>query len=106
MGRFDERRTAWSDLEPTALDDLKEEVVELGLEYSLVTRWTAFVAVSEAIVTEDPGATTNSAVPTAMVEGVGYGTSFAGSATPEPATWIGLLLAGGLVRASRRRRRR
>lgn len=100
MGRFDE----WRSADNSDRDRIKDEVVQLGLEHSLVTRWTAFVAVSEAIVNSDPSGSTQSAVPTAMVDGVGYGTSFTGSATPEPATWIGLLLAGGLVRASRRRR--
>ncbi len=105
MGLFDERRSERDGGEFLNRNALKEEVIELALEHSLVTRWTAFVAVSEAIVNHVPGTATNSAVPTSMVEGVGHGSSFAGSATPEPATWIGLLLAGGLVRVARRRRR-
>ena len=97
MGQFDQRRGADSE----AQEPLKERVTQLGLDHSLVTRWTAFVAVSEAIVNENPGRTQAALVPTAIVNG----TSFRGSATPEPATWLGLLLAGGLVRARRSRRR-
>ena len=95
MGQFSQIR-GQSDVQ----DALKERVTQLGLDHALVTRWTAFVAVSEAIVNDDPSNTAAAVVPTATVSG----TTFGGSATPEPATWLGLLLAGGLVNARRHRR--
>ncbi|HUS96316.1 MAG TPA: VIT and VWA domain-containing protein, partial [Hyphomicrobiaceae bacterium] len=52
-------------------DDIKEKVIRLGLEFSLVTQWTSFVAVSTRIVNADAAAARNTNVPLNQVEGVG-----------------------------------
>lgn len=100
-------------------DDLKERVIRLGLDYSLVTNWTSFVAVSRRIVNRDPGAARDASVPLPMPEGVGplaYGetafavpaASFGGASAPEPgvlalfALMLALTLAGGMWARGRR----
>lgn len=104
-------------------DDIRQLVTELGLEFSLMTRWTSFVAVSERIYSDDPSKTKTLPVPLHPVEGVsgkaygdqggqlasvgaGAALAFSGSSTPEPATVGGLLviaLAGLAVGHGRRR---
>lgn len=105
-------------LRTTELTDeqIEEIVTQMGLDYSLVTQWTSFVAVSEKVVNPNPANAANGQVPENQVDGVGkkaYGkrasaTPQFGAATahgtPEPAVWAGLLLvllAGGM--AMRRR---
>lgn len=86
---------------------LKQQVTKLGLDFSLVTRWTAFVAVTNKIYNNDPAQTPTRPVPLAQVKGVShlaYGNTtapspsnssqFTGFATPEPATIFGLVLIG------------
>jgi Ca-activated chloride channel family protein len=87
-------------------DTLKQRVVQLGLDFSLVTRWTSFVAVSKQIYNPNPVATTTRPIPVPQVKGVtaaAYGNTqqfvnggtqaqFIGGAAPEPATLAGLLL--------------
>lgn len=51
-------------------NDLKQQVTELGLDYSLITQWTAFVAVSEKIYNTSPETTPELPVPLAQVDGV------------------------------------
>ena len=51
-------------------NDLKQQVVKLGLDYSLITKWTAFVAVSEKIYNTAPETTPTRPVPLAQVDGV------------------------------------
>ena len=93
---------------------LQQQVTELGLKYSLVTRWTAFVAVSEKIYNPNPAQAQSAEVPLPQVQGVGpqaYSQSrtiaaaprvqaapspqnapqFSGHAAPEPHFLIGLL---------------
>ncbi|HSF96501.1 MAG TPA: VIT and VWA domain-containing protein [Thermohalobaculum sp.] len=100
---------------------LQEKVTKLGLEYSLVTQWTSFVAVSQRIANPEPAMAIDADVPLPMVEGVtalaypntarpslvpssimptkaqapgaGNGTlvAFAGGGTPEPAQLLGLI---------------
>ncbi|MDX2169306.1 MAG: VIT domain-containing protein [Deltaproteobacteria bacterium] len=109
---------------------LKARVTQLGLDYSLVTRWTAFVATSNRVVNPLPATAVDAAVPVPMVAGVtasAYGqpvsggaaatypqpavgshssssSSYSGSSSPEPATLTGLLIAGGAALAGLRRR--
>ena len=97
---------------------IEERLTKLGLEYSLVTQWTSFVAVSKKVVNRDPAATKNSSVPLPMVDGItalaypeasqagtqtlapppqapsgnNLITAFNGSATPEPAGTAGIVL--------------
>ncbi len=85
---------------------LKQHVTKLGLDFSLATRWTAFVAVTNKIYNNNPAQTSTRAVPLAQVKGIShlaYGTTassqsqpsqFNGFATPEPATIFGLALIG------------
>lgn len=75
------------------------EITQLGLEFSLQTKNTSFVAVSKRPVNETGLAAQEARVPVPMVHGVqptAYPKSgFAGSSTPEPeAIWAMLLLAG------------
>lgn len=49
---------------------LKKEVVELGLNHSIVTKWTSFVAVSEKVVNLNPSTNVDGDVALPMVEGV------------------------------------
>lgn len=78
-------------------EGLKETITRLGLEYSLMTRWTAFVAVSKKIVNPNPNSAADANVSLSMVKGVtanAYGTheNFHGAATPEPHEWLMILL--------------
>ncbi|MDS4026547.1 MAG: VIT domain-containing protein [Candidatus Contendobacter sp.] len=100
--------------EPVNADALKQRITDLGLNFALVTPWTAFVAVSEKIYNANPESTPTLPVPVAQVKGTterAYGepavpittaTVFTGGGAPEPATLLGLalmalLLAGFLV---------
>ncbi|THB65870.1 MAG: PEP-CTERM sorting domain-containing protein, partial [Desulfovibrio sp.] len=108
---------AWVDVDQQ--EQIRQEVQQLGLDYSLVTDWTSFVAVSEFIVNPEANATETLDVPLPMVEGVSslaYPNQNAGSlagntqmaSTPEPAAMAGLaVLAGaGALAALRVRRKR
>ncbi|HHW77059.1 MAG TPA: VWA domain-containing protein [Xanthomonadaceae bacterium] len=99
-------------------DALKQRITELGLNFALVTPWTAFVAVSEKIYNPNPESTPTLPVPMAQVKGTterAYGEPaaplttaavFTGGGAPEPAALFGLvlmtlLLAGFLFKASK-----
>ena len=84
-------------------DQLKQRITRLGLDYSLMTQWTSFLAVSSKVVNDNPVTSKDAAVPLPMVNGVtalaypetaSMGNNFVGSSTPEPAVIWGLL---GLV---------
>lgn len=74
-------------------DDLQKRVTQIGLDYSIVTQWTSFIAVSNAVVNAN-GAAKDANVPLPMPAGVGpnaygeidpgAGPTFAGSSAPEP----------------------
>lgn len=49
---------------------LQNAVTKLGLEHSLVTQWTSFVAVSRKVVNDDPLSAIQNDVPLPMVDGV------------------------------------
>ncbi len=90
-------------------DALKEQVVKLGLDFSLMTQWTSFVAVSKKVVNARPQDTREASVPLPMVKGVtamAYPQAFSGGSVPEPATTGGLFILGGAAAASLRRKRR
>lgn len=90
-------------------DALKQQITDLGLNFSLVTPWTAFVAVSEKIYNPNPGNTPTLPVAVPQVKGVSekaYGemavpvtgtVAFTGHGGPEPETWFGLLMMGALL---------
>ena len=52
-------------------DDIKAEIIRLGLEFNLVTQYTSFVAVEERVVNED-GKIRTVEVPVEMTDGVSY----------------------------------
>lgn len=93
---------------PISDENLKQQVTQLGLDFSLVTQWTAFVGVSEKKYNPNPAHTPTSAIPLPMVKGVSKqaysnpartnppsanntGAS-TGNPVPEPAMVFGLLL--------------
>ena len=87
---------------------LKERITDLGLKFSLVTRFTSFVAVSEQVYNADAAGTPTRPVPLPMVAGTTTRAypdqgAFTGAAGPEPATWLGLCLIGMLALWSVRR---
>lgn len=100
--------------------DIMRDITDLGLTYSLATRWTSFVAVSKKVVNTEPALAGSANVPLPMVEGVtenAYGTqqaslptqtagNFSGGSAPEPGVLGGLavLTLAGLFAARRRRR--
>ncbi|TVM31229.1 VIT and vWA domain-containing protein [Oceanidesulfovibrio marinus] len=76
----------------------KDRVIELGLKYSLMTRWTSFVAVTEKRYNTQ-GTAVDKNVPLPMVKGVkstAYPNAPGGGIAPEPATTLGMLLLGAL----------
>lgn len=101
-----ERADAVGDGDPEAT---KRAITDLGLTYSLQTRHTSFVAVSERIVNANPDASKTANVPLPMVKGVKASAypqaGFSGYSTPEPSAWLGILtmLAVGGVLSLRRR---
>jgi len=91
-------------------DKIKLKVTDLGLDFSLMTRWTSFVAVSDKVVNEHPESTEQKDVPLPMVAGVtakAYGQSFSGASAPEPSTIAGMIIlaamAGALFYCRRKR---
>lgn len=99
-------------------DELKFKVTTLGLDHSLATKWTSFVAVSRRVVNPQPEITPEAQVPLPMVKGVNtkaypssvsilggrkvikvnnntpsvLGTNMAANSLPEPETVAGLLI--------------
>jgi Ca-activated chloride channel homolog len=89
----------------TSNASIKEEVTELGLDFSLITKWTAFVAVSKKVYNPTPENTRSGQIPLPKVQGTtatAYGNTdpkmlmsnagFTGHSTPEPQSIIGLLI--------------
>lgn len=93
---------------------IEEKVTRLGLDFSLLTRWTSFVAVSEKIVNKNPDEAVDTQVPLPIVKGVtakAYPNAgnFSGSAVPEPEESLvfilmALILAALGVRRYRQRK--
>ena len=99
-------------------DELKFKVTTLGLDHSLATKWTSFVAVSRRVVNPQPEITPEAQVPLPMVKGVNttaypssasilggtkvikannntpsiLGTNMAANSLPEPKTIAGLFM--------------
>jgi len=85
---------------------IKQKITQLGLEYSLVTKWTSFVAVSNMIYNKKPESAKSSQVPLPKVKGVtskAYGV-FSGSSTPEPQILVSFLIIAIAGLLARRRR--
>ncbi len=88
---------------------IKSKVIKLGLEFSLMTKWTSFVAVSSKIVNAQPESTAQQDVPLPMVAGVtakAYGESFSGTSAPEPSATIGMILLACMALAVFYKRRK
>ncbi len=91
---------------------VKEAIVKLGLEFQLQSAFTSFVAVAREIVNpgrmDDPSATRSAPVPLAQalhVPNEAYPQlNLAGSSTPEPHVYLGLLLAIMAIGARHARR--
>jgi Ca-activated chloride channel homolog len=73
----------------------REEIIQLGLGYSLLTRYTSFVAVDETVV-HPAGDAKDVQQPLPLPQGVSE-LSLAARAVPEPELfWLGLALLGAL----------
>jgi Ca-activated chloride channel family protein len=77
----------------------REAITTLGLRYSLLTNYTSFIAVDQIVRAADtPSTTVNQPLP--LPRGVSNAAVGAPvPSTPEPAAWIALLVALGLVGA-------
>jgi len=77
---------------------VKEQVIQLGLDFSLITQWTSFVASSEKIYNAHPEDTPTRSVPlpqVAHVSSTAYThspTTFTGHGTPEPGVLLSLMV--------------
>ena len=75
----------------------REAITRLGLDYSLQTAFTSFVAVSKKVYNETPSATKTTAVALPQVSGVSKSAypklNLSGSSTPEPETIFGFMIA-------------
>ncbi|MCB1493765.1 MAG: hypothetical protein KDJ77_18515, partial [Rhodobiaceae bacterium] len=82
---------------------LREAITQLGLAFSLQTDFTSFVAVSERVYNETPGATPSADVPLPQAAGVptsAYPTlNVSGSSAPEPGTIFAMVAAVLMVLA-------
>lgn len=79
-------------------DEIKDAIVKLGLDYSLMTKWTSFIAVSEKIVNKAPKQTKDKNIALPKVKGItkmAYKNNFSGGSVPEPATTGAFLVLGG-----------
>ncbi|WP_417682738.1 VIT and vWA domain-containing protein [Roseibium sp.] len=89
-------------------DRLKQEIVRLGLAYSLQSRFTSFVAVSEKPVNPSPGRALQASVPLPKVAGVSTNAypslNLSGSSAPEPEGLLGAMMV--LLAAAVRFRRK
>ncbi|MEP3346349.1 MAG: VIT and VWA domain-containing protein [Litoreibacter sp.] len=88
-------------------DEADREITKLGLEFSLQTQNTSFVAVSEHPVNTSGQQATVTSVPLPMVSGVSkeaYAQPFAGSSSPEPEAIIGFLMLAAMTLLGLRRR--
>lgn len=86
-------------------DDYVREITQLGLNYSLLTDYTSFLAVDH-VVRNATGASDSVNQPSAMpqnVSNLAIGAEV--PSTPEPATWAMLLVAGALLSLWFRRER-
>ncbi len=100
-----ERQIAVSDRAGAA----DKEITRLGLEFSLQTRNTSFVAVSQKVVNTSGQAAQVANVPLPMVSGVtgaAYPSQgFSGSSSPEPEAILGLALVAAMTLLGLRPRR-
>jgi Ca-activated chloride channel family protein len=79
------------------------EITQLGLEFSLQTQNTSFVAVSQKRVNTTGQTATPASVPLPVPAGVPL-TAFSGSSTPEPQAIFGFLIIAAMSLVGLRRR--
>jgi Ca-activated chloride channel homolog len=91
-------------------EGLKQEITQLGLTYSLQSRFTSFVAVSEETMNLDPASAGYRNIPVPQVSGVAASAypslNLSGSSTPEPEGILGLMVVLMALVARFRRRLR
>lgn len=80
-------------------EDIKKSIIDLGLQFSLVTQYTSFVAVEERVINED-GKVRTVEVPVEMPDGVSYEGVFGAEAAPVTSKSGGLqnVVVGGALR--------
>ncbi|MGL4235379.1 VIT and vWA domain-containing protein [Tabrizicola sp.] len=89
-------------------DEASAEITKLGLEFSLQTQNTSFVAVSEKVVNTSGQAASPTRVAMPMVSGIteaAYPRGFSGSSTPEPQAILGFLVLAAMTFLAMLRRR-
>lgn len=100
-----ERQIAVGDRSETA----EKEITRLGLDFSLQTRNTSFVAVSQQVVNQTGQTAQAAGVPLPMVSGVTAKAyppqGFSGSSSPEPEAILGLALVAAMTLLGLRPRR-
>lgn len=76
----------------------REAITTLGLQHSLLTQYTSFIAVDHVVRNPDPANTASVNQPLPLPQGVSnQAVGAAVPSTPEPAAWLALLVALGLV---------
>lgn len=87
---------------------LEQEITDLGLAYSLQSRFTSFVAIAERKLNADPASAMQKSVPVPQVSGVSAqaypSLNLSGSSTPEPEGVFGILMIMFALAARFRRR--
>jgi Ca-activated chloride channel family protein len=77
-------------------NQLKKQITQLGLDYSLQSRFTSFLAVSEKVVNKNAANNINAQVPLPQVSGVSSAAypqlNLGGSSTPEPRGIIAFIM--------------
>ncbi|MEM9493736.1 MAG: hypothetical protein AAGC55_31600 [Myxococcota bacterium] len=88
-------------------DAADREITRLGLEFSLQTQNTSFVAVSRQVVNTTGQAAIPASVPLPKASGVpstAFSQPFAGSSSPEPQAFLGFLIIAAMSLLGLRRR--
>jgi Ca-activated chloride channel family protein len=88
-------------------DAFKQRITELGLQYSLLTQYTSFLAVDRVVRNAQPADATGVNQPSPMPQGVSnlaVGAEVPG--TPEPAAWGAMLVVLSMLGLLARRARR
>lgn len=78
----------------------RDAITTLGLQHSLLTHYTSFIAVDQVVRNADPASAASVNQPLPLPQGVGnQAVGAAVPTTPEPTGWLALLVALGLVLA-------